>query len=101
MISLDDLAESRLGLCLHDRLISAGPGHQRPVPALLLRHTPTSRVHYLCHWQGYGTDVDSYEPLDNIPQQARGMVRDFNKQQRERENGAGASGAKSSKRSAK
>ena len=64
-------------------------------------HRGTSRVHYLCHWQGYGTDVDSYEPLDNIPQQARGMVRDFNKQQRERENGAGASGAKSSKRSAK
>ena len=59
-------------------------------------HRGTNRVHYLCHWQGYGTDADSYEPLDNIPQQARGMVREFNKQQRERENVA--SGVKSSKR---
>ena len=40
-----------------------------------------SRVHYLCHWQGYSTDADTYEPLDNIPQQARAMVNQFNKRQ--------------------
>ena len=36
------------------------------------------RVHYLCHWEGYDTDVDTYEPLENIPKQARAMIKEYN-----------------------
>lgn len=43
-------------------------------------------VHYLCHWQGYGTDEDTYEPLAHIPKEARAMTNAFNaKLRKERE----------------
>ena len=35
-------------------------------------------VHYLCHWKGYSSDFDTWEPLVNIPAQSREMVNEFN-----------------------
>ena len=42
---------------------------------LKLNALPTRQyTNGLCHWQGYGSDEDSYEPLDNIPAMAQGMI---------------------------
>jgi hypothetical protein len=61
-------------------------------------HRNNRCVHYLCHWRGYGTDEDTFEPLVNIPQQARDMVREFNRKElvrRRAEEPAPAGGKKS------
>ena len=41
-------------------------------------------VHFLCHWCGYDSDADTWEPLCNIPSQARHMVTAFNSSLRKR-----------------
>ena len=48
------------------------------------KHEDKMCVHYLCHWQGYDTDYDSYEPLAHIPAQSRPMVNEFNRMERDR-----------------
>ena len=55
-----------------------------------------SRIHYLCHWQGYGTDDDTYEPLENIPKESRVMINEYNKRLREEQGSQG--GSKKAKR---
>ena len=38
-------------------------------------------VHYLCHWEGYDTDADTWEPHANVPtgSKAKALIRDYNK----------------------
>ena len=55
------------------------------------------RVHYLCHWEGYDTDADTYEPLENIPKQARTMVNEYNASLRAAAQAAAAPAAKRAK----
>ena len=31
----------------------------------------------MCHWEGYDTDWDTYEPLANIPHGARELIAEF------------------------
>ena len=57
-----------------------------------------SRVHYLCHWQGYGTDDDTHEPLENIPKESRAMINEYNKRLREEQGSTGQGGSKKAKR---
>ena len=42
-----------------------------------------NKVHYLCHWDGWDTDWDSYEPHDECP---RPLVSAYNRAQREAKN---------------
>ena len=37
--------------------------------------------HYLCHWEGYDTDADTWEPHANVPtgSKAKALIRDYNK----------------------
>ena len=50
------------------------------------RSTRKRCVHYLCHWEGYGTDGDTWEPLANIPtgSKAKALIGAYNTELRKR-----------------
>ena len=62
-------------------------------------HRGKKCVHYLCHWKGYTTDEDTYEPHTNISQrsEARDMVREFNRQEKIRKADQLVTGGKKAK----